>query len=175
MVPVCLAGFSSFGSSVFKREKTKTTICCYSCIIESRIWAMKRQLSEEMDVFRDSQQEKSKNWWQSFTVKSFPLRSAAWFRIFVSRNNNKQFVPQIELTQFGVQNLSSHPHRKFHVDKCPKIQSQKVGCRSTKTYLHDPFFDWMSGLLLEGWSPKIEDKQVPGIYIYINDIYNLYI
>ena len=30
------------------------------------------------------------------------------------------------------------------------------------------------GLLLEGWSPKIEDKQVPGIYIYIIHLYNLY-
>ena len=28
------------------------------------------------------------------------------------------------------------------------------------------------GLVLEGWSPKIEDKQVPGIYIYSNQRYS---
>ena len=32
---------------------------------------------------------------------------------------------------------------------------------------NDPRFDWSLGLLLEGWSPKIEDKQVPAIYLYI--------
>ena len=31
----------------------------------------------------------------------------------------------------------------------------------------DPCFDRSLGLLLEAWSPKIEDKQVPGMYIYI--------
>ena len=29
---------------------------------------------------------------------------------------------------------------------------------------NDPCFDWNFGRVLEGWSPKIEDKQVPGSY-----------
>ena len=30
-----------------------------------------------------------------------------------------------------------------------------------------PYFEWSLGLLLEGSTTKIEDKQVPGIYLYI--------
>ena len=29
--------------------------------------------------------------------------------------------------------------------------------------LNDPCFYWNSGLVLEGWSPKTDDKQVPGV------------
>lgn len=51
--------------------------------------------------------KKTKNSWKTSEVKSFPLRSAAIFRIFESRNNNKQFVEQIDLSS-GSSNTYHH-------------------------------------------------------------------
>ena len=97
-----------------------------------------RTVFKRDDAFRDCQQEKTKTSWKTFKVKSFPLRSAAIFRIFESRNNNKQFC-RTNRPQFGVfPQLSSHPHL-FHVqDRRRKFRARRVAVGQQKhTCIYD--------------------------------------
>lgn len=112
--------FSILASLVQAWKQEKTTICCYGCIIESQTSAttttFRELCSKEMTLSETVNRKKTKTSWKTFKVKSFPLRSAAIFRIFESRNNNKQFVEQIDLS-------SGSSHSYHHILTCSMFRT----------------------------------------------------
>ena len=61
-----------------------------------------------------------------------------------------------------------HSERKMIFQISREICSMLIFRGENLEPFDDPGFGWSLGLVLGGWSPKIEDKQVPGIIMYIH-------